>query len=139
MRAIVLVFCLLAVTACDEKGPTGPTVPVNRQFTLAPGEAAVIEGTGLRVQFVNVTGDSRCPADALCIWVGDAVVHVRVLEGARASDYQLHTVDVSTTNPGRATVTHDGTRIVLMGLQPYPFSNRPIQPADYRASMEVRR
>jgi len=114
-------------------------VPINRQFTLAPGEAAVIEGTGLRVQFVNVTGDSRCPADALCIWIGDAIVHVRVLDGTRASDYDLHTADVSTGNPQRATVMHGGIRIALVGLQPYPFSNRPIQPSDYRASMEVRR
>ena len=72
MRPILLAFCLLAATACDEKDPTGPTVPMNRQFTLAPQEAAAIEGTGRRVQFVGVNGDSRCPADAICIWVGDA-------------------------------------------------------------------
>jgi hypothetical protein len=137
MRPSALVFCLLAATGCDEKdatGPTGPTVPLNQQFTLAPGEAAAIEPTGLRVQFIRVMADSRCPADALCIWVGDADVHVRVFDGSATSDYNLHTA-----NSEPSTIEHRGTRIALVQLQPYPFSNRTIQPADYRATLQVRR
>jgi hypothetical protein len=137
MRPIVLAFCLLAATGCDEKGatgPTGPTVPLNQQFTLAPGEAAAIELTGLRVQFIRVMADSRCPADALCIWVGDANVHVRVFEGTATSDYDLHTA-----NSEQSTIEYRGMRISLVQLQPYPFSNRTIQPSDYRATLQVRR
>ena len=33
MRFVVLVFCLLAVTACDER-ITQPTSPLNSEFTL---------------------------------------------------------------------------------------------------------
>jgi hypothetical protein len=131
---MLLAFCLLATTACDENAPTGPTVPINRQFTLAPQETALIEGTGQRVRFVRVSGDSRCPADAICVWIGDAVVELRVFEGTDASDYQLHTIDVP-----RAAIAHRDLRIMLVQLQPYPFSNRTIQPSDYRATLEVRR
>ena len=137
MRSIVLVCCLLAATGCDEQeatGPTDPTFPINQQFTLAPGEAAAIDRTGLRVQFIRVIGDSRCPADALCIWVGDATVHVRVFEGALTSDYDLHTA-----NSEQSTIEHGGMRISLVQLQPYPFSHRTIQPSDYRATLDVRR
>ena len=137
MRSIVLVFCLLAATGCDEQDPTGstgPTVPINQQFTLAPGEAAAIERAGVRVQFIRVMADSRCPADALCIWVGDATVHVRVFEGETTSDYDLHTA-----NSEQSTIEHGGMRISLVQLQPYPFSHRTIQPSDYRATLEVRR
>ena len=134
MRPIALMFCLLAATGCDEKGPTAPTVPVNQQFTLAPGEAASIESTPLRVQFIRVMSDSRCPADAICIWVGDATVHLRVFEGSATTDYDLHTA-----NSEQMTVDHRGARILLVQLQPYPFSSRTIQPSDYRATLEVRR
>jgi len=134
MRASVLLLCLLAATACDEKAPTAPVVPTNQQFTLAPGEAVAIDGTGLRVEFMRVMGDSRCPADALCIWIGDATVLVRVRESAQTSDYDLHT-----NNSLQSTVDHAGVRLSLLQLQPYPFSNRPIQPSDYRATLEVRR
>jgi hypothetical protein len=134
MRASVLVVCLLATTACDEQAPTAPMLPINQQFTLTPGEAAAIDGAGLRVQFMRVMGDSRCPADAICVWVGDATVVVRVFAGTGTSDYDLHT-----NNSLQSTVDHGGVRISLVRLQPYPFSNRPIQPSDYRATLEVRR
>ena len=134
MRLFSVVFCLLAATACDEKASTGPTVPTNQQFTLAPGEAAVVQDAGVRVQFVRVTGDSRCPADAICIQGGDAIVHVRVADSSGTRDHELHTGDSS-----RATASHRDLRIVLVQLQPYPFSSRPVQDGDYRATLEVRR
>ena len=134
MRAFFLGFCLLAATACDEKAPTGPTVPINRQFTLAPGEAAAIEDTGLRVQFVGVTSDSRCPADAVCVWAGDAVAAVRLFDGDARREADLHTHDAA-----QASVTHGDVRIALVELQPYPFSSRPTQPSDYRVTLEARR
>ena len=136
MRAKLLITalsCLLLATACDEKSPIGPTVPLNQQFTLAPGQSASIEDTSLRVEFMRVSGDSRCPADAVCIQGGDALVEVRVNNGGSA-EYDLHTGDHS-----RAAVTHDGYRIELVQLQPYPFSSRTIEPGDYRATLTVRR
>jgi hypothetical protein len=131
MRPLVAVLCLLAATACDENSPIGPSYPLNQRFTIAAGETAIVEGAGLRLQFLRVTGDSRCPADALCILGGDAIVHVQVMDddGGRA-DYQLHTGD-----PARAAVTHRQVRIELVELQPYPFSNRAITPGDYRATL----
>jgi hypothetical protein len=107
-------------------------LPLNEQFRLAPGELARIQGTSLRLQFVEVTGDSRCPADAVCILGGDAIVHVRVFDTGAMSRYDLHTGDSS-----RATVRHHGFRITLIELQPYPFSSRPIDPSDYRATLVV--
>jgi hypothetical protein len=125
--------CLFFATACDEKVPTRPSVPLNQQFALAPGEAARIQDTSLRVQFLRVSGDSRCPADAVCIQGGDALVHIRAIDG-RSSEYELHTGDES-----RAAVTHAGFRIELINLQPYPFSSRTIQPDEYRATLRLSR
>jgi hypothetical protein len=133
MRACLLAFCLLVATGCDEKSPLGPTVPLNDQFTLARGASAQIDGAGFRLEFVQVTGDSRCPADAVCIQGGDALVHVRVLDGGTAA-YVLHTGDAS-----RAGVTHQQLRIELVQLQPYPFSSRTIGPDEYRATFIVTR
>jgi len=134
MRPFLLVVCLLAVTACDEN-PIGPTVPLNERFTLAPNEVATVRDADVRVQFVNVSGDSRCPADALCITGGDAIVHIRVFDDDGASAYELHTGDLS-----RAAIMHERFRIELVELQPYPFSSRPpIEPGDYRATLTVSR
>ena len=128
-----LALCLLFVTACDEASPFGPTVPLSQRFPLELGETASVEGTSLRVQFLRVSGDSRCPVDAICIQGGDAIVHVRATEST-AADYELHT-----GGPPHAVVTPAGFRIELAELQPYPFSSRTIQPGDYRATLVVTR
>jgi len=134
MRSLMLTFCLLTATACDEQSATGPTVTVNERFTISPGEIATIRDVGLRVQFVEVTGDSRCPADAVCIQGGDAIVHIRVYDGGATTAYELHTGDSS-----RATVTHKQLKLSLVELRPYPFSSRTIAPGEYRATLTVTR
>lgn len=61
---------------CASKSPSTPSTPLNTQIVLAPGQSSDIAGTPLRVQFLSVVSDSRCPGDALCIQAGDAVVRV---------------------------------------------------------------
>lgn len=134
MRPVLIALCLLAATGCDEKSPTGPPVPLNERFTLAPGQVAVVERVDLVVQFVRVSGDSRCPADAVCIQGGDALVHVRAIDDSGAAEYELHTGDSS-----QAAATHRGVRIELVELQPYPFSSRTIEPDEYRATLTASR
>lgn len=136
MRAAVVLMCLLCVTGCDEKSPVGPTVPLNERFTLSPGEVAVIEDADLRLQFVRVTGDSRCPGDAICIQGGDATVQVlAAADGSDSSLLGLHTGDSS-----QASAVYQGVRITLVELQPYPFSSLPpIGPDDYRATLTATR
>jgi hypothetical protein len=106
---------------------------LNQEFTLAPGQTSTLENTSVRVQFMRVTGDSRCPADAICVWGGDALVHVRVVDNSSA-DYELHTGDQS-----RAAITHAGIRLELVQLQPHPFSGRTIPPDEYRATFNASR
>ena len=134
MRLRSAMLSLLLVTGCAEKSPTGPTVSLNRQVTLAPGQTASVQGVRVRLQFIGVTGDSRCPADAFCIQGGDALVHIRAVSGSSSPTYQLHTGD-----SGRAAATHDGVRFTLVQLQPYPFSSRTIAQDEYRATFDVTR
>jgi len=132
MRLAVTLLCLLTMTACDESSPTGPTISLDERFTLAPGERASLEGR-VALEFVGVTGDSRCPGDALCITGGDAVVQVRASGDAGTAVLELHTGDTS-----RASVSYGGVRVALIELQPYPFSSRPpIVPSDYRITLQV--
>lgn len=134
MRAALVVLCLLSATACDENSLAGPTVALNQQFSLAPGEVAVVRDVDVRVEFVDVTGDSRCPADAVCIQGGDALVRIRVSSGSSSSSYELHTGDLS-----RASIVHGSVKIALVELQPYPFSSRTIAPGDYRVTLTASR
>ena len=132
MRILLGALCLVAATACVEKSPAGPTAPLNQQFTLRRGETVSINGTSVRLQFMEVTGDSRCASDVMCIQAGDAIVHVRALDGAAVADYELHAGDSS-----RSAASHRQLRIELVQLDPYPVSTRPIGQDDYRATLRV--
>jgi hypothetical protein len=134
MRAALVVLCLLSATSCDESSPAGPTVGLDQRFTLSLGEVAAVRDVAVNVQFVEVTGDSRCPTDVVCIQGGDALVHIRVSSGSSSSTYDLHTGDSS-----RASVVHGSVKIALVELQPYPFSSRTIAPGDYRATFTTSR
>ena len=136
MRALAVSFCLVAATACGGDTPTapsGPSVSLGQQFTLAAGETASLSGFRLQVTFMRVTGDSRCPVDAVCIQGGDAIVHVRVSTG-ETGDYELHTGDSS-----RASVIHRMFLISLVELRPFPFSGRTIGQEEYRAALVISR
>ena len=130
MHRLLLLFSLATIGCGDTV--VGPAVPLDEPFTLAIGESAAVSATSFVIQFTGVTGDSRCPADAVCIQGGDALVAVRVSGGGTAAAFELHTGDAS-----RASVTHRGHRITLVTLEPYPFSSRPITDADYRATFTV--
>lgn len=128
---VVLLGCVVLAGACDE-APTGPTVPLNQEFVLAPGASAVIDKVSAAIRFEEVSGDSRCPADVACVQGGDAIVHITVVSSAGRRAYDLHTGDMR-------PVRHDGLTITLVELSPYPFSTRTIQPNEYRATLKVTR
>jgi hypothetical protein len=129
---IAPVLAMVVLAGCDE-GPTAPTVGLNQEFVLAPGEVAKIADTGLHIRFSGVQGDSRCPADAFCILGGDALVRIEVLSfGGGRREHDLHTGDLR-------PVVHEGVTIALVKLEPYPFSSRTIQPNEYRATLRVTR
>ena len=65
-----LVAAAFGQLACAEGPSTPADVPLGSEFTLAPGETALVGDDGLLVTFESVTEDSRCPMDAICVWAG---------------------------------------------------------------------
>ena len=60
-------------------------------FELKAGVTASLPN-GTRLTFEKVTEDSRCPADAQCIWAGDGVVAVTLqTPKGPAESRELHT------------------------------------------------
>ena len=127
---VVLVGLVVALAGCRES-VTAPTTPLNTQITVSVGETTTIREASLRLTFVGVLNDSRCPADAVCILGGDALVRISVdSNGGGPAVYDLHTGSLD-------PVRHAELTIALVELSPYPFSARPIASGDYRATFRV--
>jgi hypothetical protein len=120
----------LLLSACDG-GPTRPSVCLDEAFVLAVDETATLQGQSVRIRFVGVTGDSRCPVDAVCVTGGDAIVEITVRSGTGPDVlYELHTGDLQPVRHGTLTIT-------LERLAPDPFSSQTIPPETYRATLRV--
>jgi hypothetical protein len=127
-QLILISTLLLAGCASTTLAPTGP---FNKEVTIAQGKTAVIVD-GVSVRFVAVSGDSRCPADAICIQGGDAIVKLQATSAGDTRDLELHTGNMQPVMSGNLTIE-------LLELMPYPFSGRTIQPEEYRATLRVTR
>jgi hypothetical protein len=129
MRHLLLLASIVAC-ACST-GPTSPTgAALGEEFTLRPGAAATIEGTGLTIRFQAVASDSRCPADVICIHPGEAVVALGAVFTGGGLSWEASTAAASDVVVG-------GYLVRLVRLEPYPYSSTRIGPGDYRATLLV--
>jgi hypothetical protein len=123
---------VVGLMVCAACSPSGPSAHLDQQLVLAPGESARISGADGTIRFVAVQSDSRCPADAICIQAGEAIIRIDVLSAAAVKAYDLHTDSMR-------PVLHEDLTIALVTLAPYPLASRPTQPGDYRATLRVTR
>ena len=130
MRLVAATLSLLILSACGSSS-VAPSTPFSREVVVAQGATTNVT-SGLTVKFIGVTGDSRCPADAICIQGGDAIVKLQVVSGGSSNEIELHT-------GSQQPVTSGGVTYELVQLMPYPFSSGPIAPGDYRLTLRVTR
>jgi hypothetical protein len=117
LAAGLLVSCASSLTQVA----SGP------DFEPAPGKTVQLAGTGVRVTFLEVVNDSRCPVDVVCVTAGDAEVRLAV-----TGEGEDRTVSLHTTQEPRST-TIGAVRLELTGLMPSPRSTVTVRPQDYRA------
>ena len=133
-RLTPVAFLLSFASAACGTSPTAPA-PVAQEvladsLQMAPGQEVVI-GI-LRLSFLEVSGDSRCPVDVVCIWQGNAAVEIAVGVGEGPSHPRT-----LNTSQGTPAVDFSGFRVTLLELLPEPHAGTPIPPAGYRARFRV--
>jgi hypothetical protein len=131
IRTLFLIGSVWAAACDDSSTPTSPS-PGGAPVMLAAGQVATVPGTPLTLSFMSVPSDSRCPADAVCIHLGEAVARLNgTLPSQGSTSFELRTAE-----SGR--VAQVGKyRIELVSLEPYPFSSDPIEPHEYRVTLRV--
>jgi hypothetical protein len=112
--------CSSAVAPARDASPVGASAqsgsaPRTDTVSIQLGKTAVLDGGRLEVKFETRVTDSRCPANVVCVWAGDAFVRVTTrVAGGSASTNDLH----STTPPTSFKV--DRYTVSMVGLTPYP-------------------
>jgi hypothetical protein len=146
MRSILTAVLVFAALGCgSSKPPAEPSddepqpkrVAINAEFTLRRGEMASVDGGNLLVTFLAVIEDSRCAADVVCVWQGDAAMTFRIERPHAAAP--VIGIDTLHTALQPKAATRAGFRVEVRGLQPYPYSSDEPGSRDYRVSLAVTR
>lgn len=93
------------------------TVLANKteSVTLRVGEQKTSTLGKIKVNFVEVLDDSRCPVGATCVWAGNAKVKITLAKGKKAAK----TVELNSTLQPRV-ITFEGYDIQFVDLTPRP-------------------
>lgn len=124
ISAILLSFSLVIVTSAQTA----------RTVLVGVGKPVAAKQSGLKVKFVEVLEDSRCPTGANCIWAGNAKIKIEVTnKGGGRKLLELN------TNSGPKGDQFDGWAIDLVTLTPYPSTTATIDTKDYVAKVVITR
>ena len=133
VRPIPVLLALVAA-ACSQAAAPEPNAnqqaPGPNDAVVALGDTVFFGGTGISVAFREVRNDSRCPADALCIWSGNAVVALDLFWHSSANESVL-----LNTTAGDKDVVFVGYRIALKALDPTPRTTDPSEQRPYVAHL----
>ena len=141
MRHLSTAVLVITLAACssnsvsDTSAPSQPDGTTSQQevgkAVMKVGESIVLND--LRLTFRSVEGDSRCPADAVCVWAGDAEIALKIEQGSQVAVAALHT----TLEPKKTV--WNGYTISLVAVTPTRKASTSVDPADYRAEVLVTR
>jgi hypothetical protein len=117
-RTIFLAAALLGACASVPPAAAGPIA--------ALGEVARVGG--LHIRPLRVIEDSRCPANANCVWAGRLVLRARVETPGRGE-----TRDLTLGVP----IDLDVGRLTLVAAEPNRVAGREADPSVYRFTFSV--
>jgi hypothetical protein len=86
------------------------------------GKSALARDRSVAISYLRLLSESRCPANAICVWQGDAAVQLRAATSVQSVDTAIHTA----LEP--KTLQIGGNTISLLEVQPYPGTGEPKEP-----------
>ena len=87
-----------------------------------------VAGNNLKLCFDSLLSDSRCPANAMCIWQGTATAKFSFTKDNETKTFVLSTLDMPPTYTKDTVLM--GYKIEFVNLSPYPGTVPQPVPAD---------
>ncbi|HMK17056.1 MAG TPA: hypothetical protein VK492_02555 [Chitinophagaceae bacterium] len=133
--SIVLFITLTAfVNSCSKSGDKFKEGTI--ELKLSGCEDGSVSGDDLKLCFEAVVSDSRCPANAVCIWQGAATATFSFTKNSKTHRFNLSTIKMQ-PNYTKDTVIA-GYKIEFINLSPYPGTvTDPIPDSQRKAEVNI--
>ena len=109
---------------------------LGREFEMKVNWVQGLDRGRLRLKFVRVASDSRCPEDVDCVWAGNAEVLIEV-SGRVWQERRTLTLNTNAGPDRPAEARYGRYTLKLTGLAPRPRSTGKIAPGRYTATLLV--
>ena len=97
-----------------------------------------IEGDRVKLSFDAVVSDSRCPANAMCIWQGAATAAFSFTKNGDSHRFNLSTITMKPQYTKDTVIA--GYKIEFINLLPYPGTFTPPAPdSQIKAELKITR
>ena len=128
VAVMVLVFSIGCNDQTDEI-----SAELGQEVELQPGQSLVIENEPIKVKFVEVVGDSRCPTGATCVWEGEVSC---TLEITYLDEMYTKTIVQSGLSSQYAVEIFEEYELEFT-VQPYPELDKEIKADEYRLLITI--
>ena len=104
------------------------------KVTLRHGQQKSAARGDLKIQFVSVVEDSRCPIGTNCVWAGNAQIQVKITDRNGRSK-----ISVINSTTGPLGDQFGGYAINLTSLTPHPTADSQPSKTRYTATFSITR
>ncbi|CAN5155902.1 hypothetical protein BH20ACI2_BH20ACI2_06310 [soil metagenome] len=87
MKTLILALTAIAILSVtvQTQAKTNETVKVDF------GNSRTADRGRIKIRFLSIVEDSRCPRDATCVWAGNAKIRIAVSKGLQSRILELNT------------------------------------------------
>jgi len=96
------------------------------------GKTKRFDGGRLKIKFLDVIEDSRCPEGVNCIWAGTARIKIAIIENDNSCEYEIE------TNGSHQSIEYDGFVVELRSLEPNRKENDATVKEQYIATISIK-
>lgn len=125
MKTIIATFALVFAFAMTGMSQTP------EYLTVKSGKQGIAKKSKLKIKFISLVEDSRCPEGVNCVWEGNAKIKVLISNGKTSKEFEMN------TSLGPKGDSFSGWAIYLEELSPVPKSGSNIDPLTYKAKFKV--
>jgi hypothetical protein len=115
LGALTMTAALGFLCAACAPVETAVVAEPGQAFALPLGKTATVKGSDVRLTFIDVRSDSRCPVDVQCVWAGEAKIGVLISGNGTTEETKV----LSLTSPD-SEARAGNLRIRFVGLAPVP-------------------
>ena len=109
------------------------TAGLGQEIDIEIGQTVSIEGEPLKVKFVEIVSDSRCPHGAICVWEGEVVCKIEINYSETAHEKTV--IQPGGTQSPATDVFQEYT--FTYNVLPYPELDRDIKTSEYHLRLVV--